>query len=1532
MKSIRYSLLAATALPFAFADAVELAYPASNNATFQVVGSIAERSLGVPLSGAEIPAFDPASKRGFLATPDGIEVIDLTDPANPAYIGNINLTAATGSNDISSVAAKNGLLAAGVISSPKTDPGHLVILDAATGNILETIQVGSVPDDVKFTPDGTRILVANEGELDGDPNADTVPGSVTIIDISEGTTNPPVTTAGFAAFNAQAAALKVAGVRIFDGALPEFDFEPEYIAIAPDGLTAMVTLQEANAIGVLDILAGEFTSVVPLGEKDFSTLSADLSDRDGPDKSQLLNPTTGNPVFGLYMPDQIAAFEANGQTYYITANEGDDRDDFLSTEETIRVKDDAYALDPTVFPNSEELKKDASLGRLTVSNSPGLRGDTDGDGDIDRILMLGARSFSILDASGNMVFDSGDMLEMIVATQFPDNFDDGRSDNKGPEPEGVTVASFGGHTYAFVGLERSNMVLVFDVTNPLSPTYVTALRHDGDVSPEGMHFISPADSPNGRALLMIANEVSNTLTIHQLESHTPEKFSLELFHLTDQEANAAAVEDAPRLSGILNALRAQDIGNDGLADNSLTLSSGDAIIPGLFYGASGPVYGSAGIADIQIQNELGIQAMAFGNHEFDFGTAVLASLIDGSAPGEILGSDFTGTNFPYLSGNLDFTSDASMAPLVTDDHQAPQPNKIAATTVIDVNGEKIGIVAATTPTLGTISSPGDVGISPSPFAGAPSAAELDALAAIIQADVDALLLAEPTINKVILLAHMQSISIEQALTTRLRHVDIIVAGGSNTRLFDSDDRIRDGDTNQGTYPIFLDDADSNPIALVNTDGSYKYLGRLVIDFSPSGIIIPSSYDPSISGAYATDAQGLAELDASSFIDPEIQRIADEIKAQIIATDGNWFGVTNEFLNGNRAGGGTDGVRNQETNLGNLTADANLAAAKATDSKVVLSLKNGGGIRASIGETVVLPGATEASRIAPTANPLSGRPEGGISQNAIVGALAFNNALTLLTLTKEEIVALLEFGIAASTNENTSAQGRFPQISGVNLAYDLTAPEGERLVSAAIVDENGDMIAPLVANGNLVGDPQDTFRIVTLSFLADGGDGYPFPPSLPDAEGFDPEQGARINRVDLEQEDTQTGTATFADDGTEQDALAEYLAANFPDSASAFSQTDVARELDTRLQNLAFRSDTVFEGVSPEFKVVLADDTHLVSGSSQLDYGTLYLGQSSEQLFTVVNTGAVDLVLTSASLGGTQAADFTIGSFTATTLSPGARSVFTVNFTPKTPGTLNASLTIASNSLESPFIVALQGTAATPVQPLVRSFVVRQGNNPLEDGSSEKNLGRVSVGKSSTSMAFTIQNDGTAPLNKLRIALTGKQAADFVIIQQPDRSVAPGTSTQFLVAYKPGKARQSTATLQISDRNSGENLFDIALQGTGVAPEINVLLGQKSLKSKKSVVKFGAVRADDKGKVMVLTITNDGTAALKNLNATVMGRMAKDFTVVKNPASSLAPGKSTRIKLIYLPGKAKAGKVTLLIGNNDADESPFRLSLTGKGKR
>ncbi|MEO1590445.1 MAG: choice-of-anchor I family protein, partial [Cyanobacteria bacterium J06632_22] len=293
------------------------------------------------------------------------------------------------------------------------------------------------------------------------------------------------------------------------------DLEPEYIAVSEDGLTAFVALQENNALGILDLTTETFTAVVSLGFKDHSVEGNgfDASNRDGGINIQT------HPTLGMYQPDAIATYTVDGETYVVTANEGDARD-YDGFSEEVRVKD--LTLDPTAYPNAAELQDDANLGRLKTTTA---LGDTDGDGDVDQIYSYGARSFSIWDAAGNLVFDSGDDFEQIIAADFPEvfNINDGdpeefdeRSDDKGPEPEGITIGVFDGRTLAFIGLERSGGVMVYDISNPTAPKFLTyEPSFSGDVSPEGLIYISEDDSPNGAALLVVTNEESNTFSVYQ---------------------------------------------------------------------------------------------------------------------------------------------------------------------------------------------------------------------------------------------------------------------------------------------------------------------------------------------------------------------------------------------------------------------------------------------------------------------------------------------------------------------------------------------------------------------------------------------------------------------------------------------------------------------------------------------------------------------------------------------------------------------------------------------------------------------------------------------------------------------------------------------------------------------------------------------------------------------------------------------------------------------------------------------------------
>jgi len=419
------------------------------------------------------------------------------------------------------------------------------------------------------------------------------------------------------------------------------------------------------------------------------------------------------------------------------------------------------------------------------------------------------------------------------------------------------------------------------------------------------------------------------------------------------------------------------------------------------------------------------------------------------------------------------------------------------------------------------------------------------------------------------MAHLQQIGNEKALAPLLRGVDIILAGGSNTRLGDSTDLavpFPGHDANfADTYPIVTQGADGATTLIVNTDNEYTYLGRLVVDFDAQGRIILGSIDPLVSGAYAATAANVAkawnvteaELATTAFAEgtkaENVQDLTDAVQSVISSKDGQVWGFSNVYLEGERAY-----VRSEETNLGNLSADANLFYAKGIDPTVVISLKNGGGIRSQIGSVDVVSGAKETT----LANPSANKAEGGISTLDIENSLRFNNSLSLVTVSASKLKELLEHGIASYPN-----QGRFPQVGGLAFSFDLTKPAGSRIVNLAIQDSQGNDLDVVVRAGALVGDATRTFRMVTLNFLASGGDSYPFA------------KDASEQRVDLFNANAPlTGASKFSGDGTEQDALAEYLKANHGTLAQAYNQPDATSSQDLRLQNLALRSDAVIDPV------------------------------------------------------------------------------------------------------------------------------------------------------------------------------------------------------------------------------------------------------------------------------------------------------------------------------------------------------------------
>ncbi|MGI6244410.1 MAG: 5'-nucleotidase C-terminal domain-containing protein [Pseudochelatococcus sp.] len=669
---------------------------------------------------------------------------------------------------------------------------------------------------------------------------------------------------------------------------------------------------------------------------------------------------------------------------------------------------------------------------------------------------------------------------------------------------------------------------------------------------------------------------------------TQNTFTLQLLHASDWEAGVKALDRAANFAAIVDILEDE-------YENTLILSSGDGWIPGPFY-ASGAdaalvdtyraVYSqffstadaevvftalgaAAGRADVAIQNIIGVQAATFGNHEFDSGTSAIRDIIAAAAGADgVVGTadDVNiGTLFPYLSANLDFSGDSNLAGLFTDEIREASSfandasKKIAPSTIITQGTEKIAVVAATTQGLSRISSPGDTKVI-----GATSD-DIPLLAEQINAEVARILAADPTINKVIVASHLQQLSLEQALAPLLENVDIIIAGGSHTRLADENDTLREGDEAQGTYPIVTANKGGDPLLIVNTDNEYSYVGRLVVDFDAEGKIVLDSLDDTINGAYVTTDAKVAELwgDADPFaagtkghlVDQIIwgawgendERVTKGIGTVIQEQDGNIFGRTDVFLEGRRSA-----VRTEETNLGNLTADANLAEARKVDAEVVVSIKNGGGIRDAIGFVNAVGG--EAVLAPPAANPGAGKLEGDISQLDIVNSLRFNNDLAIVTLTADGLAKVFEQGFSGVRPGATP--GSFPQISGVEVVYDPSLAAGSRVVSLAVVDENGAVIDSIIANGELQGDAGRAIKVVTLTYLANGGDGY---------TAF---VDNRVEGTDLikltEALAGQDGEATFAAAGTEQDAFAEYLAANY--SETPFNEADTPASEDSRVVN------------------------------------------------------------------------------------------------------------------------------------------------------------------------------------------------------------------------------------------------------------------------------------------------------------------------------------------------------------------------------
>ncbi len=664
-------------------------------------------------------------------------------------------------------------------------------------------------------------------------------------------------------------------------------------------------------------------------------------------------------------------------------------------------------------------------------------------------------------------------------------------------------------------------------------------------------------------------------------------FTLQILHFYG-ESGILAAQTAPIVGAMVDQFRSE-------AANTLTLAEGDTWIPGpwLVAGADPslnavPGIGATALArpDIAIMNALGVNASALGNHEFDLGSPVVSGAVAASGA-------WAGAQFPFITANLDFSADSALRGLAdaslggtatnsfAGQEAAAIRGRIAPYTIVTVNGERIGIVGSTTPDLLTKTSPN--GTRPMDD-GDPATDDLQEIAALLQGAVDALTAAG--VDKIIEVDQLDTITRNQAIAGMVRGIDVYVAGGGHERLGDATDTPgafngHDADF-AGTYPIVTQGGDGAPVLIVTTDTEYSYLGRLQVTFD-GGTIDLSSLDPQVNGAYAANETTLqqvygstdtaADIIAGSATGSAVQAISSAIDAVVVAKDGTKFGFSSVYLEGDRVFG-----RAQETNLGNATADANAYAALralGAGTEVAVSLKNGGGLRASIGAI-----DEDGGKVA---NPIAVGAAGNVSQLDVENALRFNNALMVFETTPQGLLNILSYGTGLAPGN-----GGFPQLGGLRVSYDDTRPAGERVRTVALYDLGGNYVATVVRDGVVAPDAPSLISMVALSFTANGGDGYPVKANASNFR-FLLNDGTLSAAIDPTLDFTAAANVP-ADVLGEQQAFADWLSDLHGTEATAYSEADTPQSADLRIENLAVRGDAVLDGADLTLMGTIGRDT------------------------------------------------------------------------------------------------------------------------------------------------------------------------------------------------------------------------------------------------------------------------------------------------------------------------------------------------------
>ncbi|MBS7526859.1 choice-of-anchor I family protein [Fusibacter paucivorans] len=683
-----------------------------------------------PEGGLEIVTYNPANHTAYAI--DGINSVLIAVPMNALSTDRFNDLSADG-YQIDLAAAAEAAVSGfkyGDITSIDISPDHTklaVAIQAAGYNDTGLVAVfpidssddtlgtpayyavGVQPDMVIFADDAT-VLSADEGEPrmgygtnSAGVNVIDPKGSISVINLASGT----VTIADFTAFDSQRAALAASGVLMTKGQTPSVDLEPEYMVISGDGKTAYITLQENNAIGVLDIPSATLTKVMPLGFKDYGA-EGNAIYLDGSARSY-------EDLYGAYMPDGLSLYETGGKTYLITANEGDGRE-WSSTEfpEDHEDAGDPNSDDTSYYSNETKItlsKEDDYEIKKVVVIDPEMVDGLPSGADV----MFGGRSMTIFEVTANSlvpVYDSGSDFEDITAKLYPEWFNtsnsklklNDRSTKKGPEPENVTIGQINGHTYAFVVLERIGGIMAYDITTPSNSSYVNYINSrdfdaedgiGGDSGPEGIHFIPASQSVTGTALLITGCEVTGTMPIYEITAYPGDLTGkLVILHTNDTHGGDVAVKGVSiGTAGV--AKLAEDYRAAGA--EVLLISAGDAT-------QGDPLVNlSKGATAIDFMNLAQYDLMVPGNHEFDYDYDNLLKLK-------------ASADFPFVSANI---LDKTTGEPVFDAH-----------VIFDTVIGKVGVFGLTTPETLTKANPDNVASLSFP--------EGKAMYAIAQAQVDAL--------------------------------------------------------------------------------------------------------------------------------------------------------------------------------------------------------------------------------------------------------------------------------------------------------------------------------------------------------------------------------------------------------------------------------------------------------------------------------------------------------------------------------------------------------------------------------------------------------------------------------------------------------------------------------------------------------------------------------------------------------------------------------------------------------------------------